>query len=187
MDKIKELFKTLAANLGLGKKKAAMPEQAHEGEQNDGQAKSMEGVAQARTKASGSGLNRKYVIGLVCVVIGIALYSMLAGAGREGSHLSSAGETKTETAQPVGSGNHLKNVPGNYTEEGKLEKDKNAKAAVKEEKPVKEKAVQPRPTLPRQPARQEKPRMTLEQQERMEEYEAMKKAYQSPIKFELKE
>lgn len=29
--------------------------------------------------------------------------------------------------------------------------------------------------------------MTLEQQERMEEYEAMKKAYQSPIKFELKE
>ena len=182
MDKIKELFKTLAANLGLGKKKAAMPEQAHEGEQKDGQAKSMEGVAQARTKASGSGLNRKYVIGLVCVVIGIALYSMLAGAGREGSHLSSAGETKTETAQPVGSGNHLKNVPGDYTEE-----DKNAKAAVKEEKPVKEKAVQPRPTLPRQPARQEKPRMTLEQQERMEEYEAMKKAYQSPIKFELKE
>lgn len=85
-----------------------MPEQAHEGEQNDGQAKSLEGVAQARTKASGSGLNRKYVIGLVCVVIGLALYSMLAGAGREGSHLSSAGETKTETAQPVGSGNHLK-------------------------------------------------------------------------------
>ena len=168
MDKIKELFKTLAANLGLGKKKAAMPEQAHDGEHNDGQVKSMEGIAQARTKASGSG-------------------SMLAGAGREGSHLSSAGETKTETAQPVGSGNHLKNVPGDYTEEGKLEKDKNAKAAVKEEKPVKEKAVQPRPTLPRQPARQEKPRMTLEQQERMEEYEAMKKAYQSPIKFELKE
>lgn len=164
-----------------------MPEQAHEGEQNDGQAKSLEGVAQARTKASGSGLNRKYVIGLVCVVIGLALYSMLAGAGREGSHLSSAGETKTETAQPVGSGNHLKNVPGDYTEEGKLEKDKNAKAAVKEEKSVKEKAVQPRPTLARQPARQEKPRMTLEQQERMEEYEAMKKAYQSPIKFELKE
>ena len=187
MDKIKELFKTLAANLGLGKKKAAMPEQAHDGEHNDGQAKSLEGVAQARTKASGSGLNRKYVIGLVCVVIGLALYSMLAGAGREGSHLSSAGETKTETAQPVGSGNHLKNVPGDYTEEGKLEKDKNAKAAVKEEKPVKEKAVQPRPTLPRQPARKEKPRMTLEQQERMEEYEAMKKAYQSPIKFELKE
>lgn len=187
MDKIKELFKTLAANLGLGKKKAAMPEQAHDGEQNDGQVKSMEGVAQARTKASGSGLNRIYVIGLGCIVIGIILYSMLAGAGREGSHLSSAGETKTETAQPVGSGNHLKNVPGDYTEEGKLEKDKNAKAAVKEEKPVKEKAAQPRPTLPRQPARQEKPRMTLEQQERMEEYEAMKKAYQSPIKFELKE
>lgn len=85
-----------------------MPEQAHDGEHNDGQVKSMEGVAQARTKASGSGLNRKYVIGLVCVVIGLALYSMLAGAGREGSHLSSAGETKTETAQPVGSGNHLK-------------------------------------------------------------------------------
>ena len=187
MDKIKELFNTLGDIFGLGKKKAAMPEQAHEGEQNDGQAKSMDGVAQARTKASGSGLNRKYVIGLVCVVIGLALYSMLAGAGREGSHLSSAGETKTETAQPVGSGNHLKNVPGDYTEEGKLEKDKNAKAAVKEEKSVKEKAVQPRPTLPRQPARQEKPRMTLEQQERMEEYEAMKKAYQSPIKFELKE
>lgn len=187
MDKIKELFKTLAANLGLGKKRAAMPAQPHEGGQQDGQAKSMEGVVQVRTKASGSGLNGKYVIGLICVVIGLALYSMLAGAGREGSHLSSAGETKIETAQPVGSGNHLKNVPGDYTEEGKLEKDKNAKAAVKEEKPVKEKAVQPRPTLPRQPARQEKPRMTLEQQERMEEYEAMKKAYQSPIKFELKE
>ena len=102
MDKIKELFKTLAANLGLGKKKAALPEQAHEGEQNDGQAKSMEGVAQARTKASGSGLNRKYVIGLVCVVIGLALYSMLAGAGREGSHLSVPEKQKLKRRSPLG-------------------------------------------------------------------------------------
>ena len=80
-----------------------MPEQAHEGEQNDGQAKSLEGVAQARTKASGSGLNRKYVIGLVCVVIGIALYSMLAGAGREGSHLSSdRSKQKLKRRSPLG-------------------------------------------------------------------------------------
>lgn len=186
MDKIKELFKTLAANLGLSKEKAAaQPVQTAEGTEKDGQAKSLDGVAQARTKASGSGLNRKYVIGLVCIVIGLALYSMLAGAGREGSHLSSADSKKTETAQSVGSGNHLKNVPGDYTEEGKMEKDK--KPVKNEEKPAKEKAVQPRPTLPRQPARQQKPTMTLEQQERMEEYEAMKKAYQSPIKFELKE
>ena len=68
-------------------------------------------------------------------------------------------------------------------------KKKNTKEAAKEEKKprVREKAVQPRPVLPRQPVRQEKPRLTRQQQEKMEEYEAMKKAYQSPIRFELKE
>lgn len=178
-DRVQAFYKTLAGYLRLNKKSD---------EEAQAQGENAENISRMRTKASGSGLNRKYVIGLMCVVIAIAMYSMMAGAGREGSHLSSADEKKTETVQQVGNGNHLKNVPGDYTEEGKMEKDKNAKAAMNEKKaPAKEKAVQPRPTLPRQPAKKEKPRMTLEQQERLEEYEAMKKAYQSPIKFELKE
>lgn len=110
------------------------------------------------------------------------MYSMMLGAGREGSHINK-GEEKQSQQVTVGSGNHLRNVPSDYTEEGKQEQEKKPQA----ESGKPQKAVQPRPTLPRQPARQEKPRMTLEQQERMEEYEAMKKAYQSPIKFELKE
>lgn len=182
-DRIQTFFKTLDSYLHLSQKSKAVPDA-----QSGAQGENMENVSRVRTKASGSGLNRNFVIGLIGVVIAIALYSMLAGAGREGSHLSSAGEKKTETVQQAGNGNHLKNVPGDYTEEGRMEKDRNSKAAMKEKKaPAKEKAVQPRPTLPRQPARQQKPRLTLQQQERLEEYEAMKKAYQSPVKFELKE
>lgn len=183
-DKMQSFFKTLAGYLRISKKNEAAPV-GQEGA--DAQhAAGTENIT--RMKSTGSGLNRKYVIGLICVVIAIAMYSMMAGAGREGNHLSSADEKKTETVQQGAAGNHLKNVPGDYTEEGKMEKDKNDKAAMNEKKaPAKEKAVQPRPTLPRQPERKETPRMTLEQQECMEEYEAMKKAYQSPIKFELKE
>jgi hypothetical protein len=154
----------------------------------DDKAKNLDGMNKARVKPSGSGLKRSYVFGLLAIIIVVAMYSMLFGAGQSGNKLTHEEDNQKQVVQ-ASNGSHLKNVPGNYTDEARMEKEKNAKPESKKEtKPqVKEKAVQPRPTLPRQPAKQGKPRMTLEQQERMEEYEAMKKAYQSPIKFELKE
>lgn len=186
MDASKSFFKTIT---GYFKKDKDVPAAAAqpEGEGAEQQAKSLDNLKQGRVKPSGGGLNKKYVIGAFFIVAILAMYSIMLGAGREGGHINKGDEKQNQTVT-VGNGNHLRNVPGDYTEEGKMEQEKKPAAAAKEEKaPVKQKAVQPRPTLPRQPVRQEKPRMTLEQQERMEEYEAMKKAYQSPIKFELKE
>lgn len=182
MDKVKNLFRTLASYLGMAKKEEAVQQPQEAGQDN---APSLDGTKQGRVKPSGSGLNKKYIAGVFCLLAFIGMYSIMLGAGKEGSHINRAEEKETQAVQ-VGGGNHLRNVPANYTDEAKMEQDK--KPAPKAEKPqVKEKAVQPRPTLPRQPVRQQKPKMTLEQQERLEEYEAMKKAYQSPIKFELRE
>ena len=181
MDAIKNFFKTFS---GYFKKDNSAPAAAarQEGEAGEQQPRNLDNMKQSRVKPSGSGLNKKYVIGAFGIVAILAMYSMMLGAGREGSHINK-GEEKQSQQVTVGNGNHLRNVPGDYTEEGRREQEKKPEA-----EPAKpQKAVQPRPSLPRQPARQEKPRMTLEQQERMEEYEAMKKAYQSPIKFELKE
>ena len=182
-ENVEKFFKTLAGYLHLNKKEPAAAA-APEGEPQEAQ--SLEGTKESRVKPGGSGLNKKYVLALFGLLAIVAMYSIMAGAGKEGGHINKAEDKQQESVQ-VGSGNHLRNVPGDYTEEGKMEQEK--KPAAKEDKKpvVKEKAVQPRPTLPRQPVRQEKPRMTLQQQERMEEYEAMKKAYQSPIKFDLKE
>lgn len=184
METLKSLFRTRASYIGLDEKNAVQNEQP--GGQQD--AVSLDGVKKARAKPSGKGLKRAHVIGgagLLCILI---LFCLLYGAGEEGSHIQKTAEMETQAAQP-GSGNHLRNVPADYTDEAKMEQQKNSRQAAKEEKKarIKEKAVQLRPALPRQPVRQQKPRLTLKQQEKLEEYEAMRKAYQSPIKFELKE
>ena len=180
----KNLRRTLASYIDPDEKSKAPNGQP--GEQQN--AESLDGVKKARVKPSGRGLKRAHIIGGGGFLCALILFCLLYGAGEEGSHIQKTVETETQTVQ-VGSGNHLRNVPANYTDEAKMEQKKNTKEAAKEEKKtrVKEKAVQPRPTLPRQPARQQKQRLTRQQQEKMEEYEAMKKAYQSPIKFELKE
>lgn len=185
-EKLESLLNTCASYLKIREKTETV---AMQQEQIEGQeARNLDGMKLGRVKPSGSGLNKKYIVGGFCLLAFIAMYSIMLGAGKEGSHISRDEETKTQAIQ-VGSGNHLRNVPANYTDEAIMEQDK--KPAPKAEKPQvkekKEKAVQPRPMLPRRSAKQGKPKMTLEQQERMEEYEAMKKAYQSPIKFELRE
>lgn len=174
----------MASYIGLDEENKTQNEQP--GGQWD--AESLDGVKKARAKPSGKGLKRAHVIGgtgLLCMLI---LFCLLYGAGEEGSHIQKTAEMETQAVQ-TGSGNHLRNVPANYTDEARMEQQKSSRQAAKEEKKarIKEKAVQPRPALPRQPARQQKPRLTLKQQEKLEEYEAMKKAYQSPIKFELEE
>lgn len=184
MEISKNLRRTLASYINPDEKSEAQNEQPG-GQQT---AESLDGVKKARVKPSGGGLKRAHVIAGACFLCALILFCLLYGAGEEGSHIQKSAEIETQAAQP-GSGNHLRNVPANYTDEAKMEQKKNTKEAAKEEKKprVREKAVQPRPVLPRQPVRQQKPRLTRQQQEKMEEYEAMKKAYQSPIRFELKE
>lgn len=181
MEAIKNFWKRIYGYYKKNDKKPAAVPQNGEAEP-----KSMDGVKESRAKPSGSGLNKKHVIGAFGIIALFAMYSIMLGAGKEGSHINK-GEEKESRTVTVSNGTHLRDVPADYTEEGQMEQEK--KPAVKEDKKARAqvKAVQPRPTLPRQPARQQKPRLTLEQQERVEEYEAMKKAYQSPIRFELKE
>lgn len=130
----------------------------------------------------GKGLNKTRVIGGLAL-LGITIGCLIAFGNDSSPKPVKKEEAKNSVMQQAG-GSHLKYVPKDYSEDRKME-DKRNKLVLgqNENKPVPE--APSVPAVPKQPTSNS--RLTPEEKEKAAEYEAMLKAYSSPIRFELKE
>ena len=128
----------------------------------------------------GKGLNKTRVIGGLAL-LGIAIGCLIAFGNDSSPKPVKKEEAKNSVMQQAG-GSHLKYVPKDYSEDRKME-DKRYKLVLgqNENKPVPE--APSVPAVPKQPTSNS--RLTPEEKEKAAEYEAMLKAYSSPIRFEL--
>lgn len=144
------------------------------------------------------GLKRKYIYYVLLLFIITTMYAMLTGLEDD---KKAALEKEQRQANEVRdskavTGDHLLNIPKNYTEQAEIEtkkkaeaeKQKNLKETEKKQSEKKtDKQLPSSPQIPQQPIYNNRYEPTLAEKERLRKEELRQKAYESPIGFELRE
>lgn len=139
-------------------------------------------------KPTGKGIKRKWIIAIFFIIIMVTLSSLMAGTSKKNKIKNDEEQPSRESQMQNLDGNHLRDVPSTYTDAAKLEAKKTQEQKKAEQATNKTNTTAPqipKPTIPAQPKTGRSTQLTAKQQARMKEYQAMEKAYASPIKFEL--
>lgn len=136
----------------------------------------------------GKGIDKKWVIGTVGVITLLTLYSLTYGIQSSKKEKKVELEEPKQQQQQTLNGNHLRNIPDSYSEVKETKKIEDKRVEKKEKKIERQQNIPDKPSVPKQPTnRKQSNQLTAEEKRKIAEYEALQKAYSSPIRFELKE
>lgn len=137
------------------------------------------------------GLKKKYIYYVLMVLMIITVMAMAIGLSKDGKKDTDKTETAKPQTQTAVEGDHLINIPKDYTEEAKYKKkneevekkDIHGKKSSTNDKPVSAPSV---PKVPKQPTYNGRRELSPEEKAKIIREELRQKALQSPIGFELK-